>query len=242
VNRTDRLYALVEELRAVAPRPRSARWLAHRFEVSVRTVERDLSALQQAGVPIHAETDRSGGYVLDRERTLPPLAITPAEATALAAGLHALAGTPFAAAARTALQKVQAVMPAGERAAASELIGRVWLIAPSTPPWSAPRVLQEALAGRRVLRLHYADRHGVATERLVEPLGFLGGLSWYLIGWCRLRAAVRGFRLERITAVEALDEPVPARQVDLSQLDVLGQELIGLNVIANTDSTVSPPS
>lgn len=48
MNRTDRLYALVEELRAVAPRPGSSRWLAGRFEVSVRTVERDLGALQQA--------------------------------------------------------------------------------------------------------------------------------------------------------------------------------------------------
>ena len=45
MNRTDRLYALVEELRAVSPPRRSARWLAERFEVSVRTVERDLSAL-----------------------------------------------------------------------------------------------------------------------------------------------------------------------------------------------------
>ncbi|MFS4096524.1 helix-turn-helix transcriptional regulator, partial [Streptomyces sp. AF1A] len=111
MNRTDRLYALVEELRAAAPRPLSARALARRFEVSVRTIERDLSALQQSGVPIHAEAGRSGGYVLDRERTLPPLAITPAEATALAVALHALAGTPFAADARSALHKVLAVMP-----------------------------------------------------------------------------------------------------------------------------------
>ena len=62
MNRTDRLYALVEEMRAVAPRPRSARWLAGRFEVSVRTVERDISALQQSGVPIYAESGRTGGY------------------------------------------------------------------------------------------------------------------------------------------------------------------------------------
>ncbi|GAB3860390.1 helix-turn-helix transcriptional regulator [Dactylosporangium cerinum] len=52
MNRTDRLYALVEELRAVAPRPRSARWLATRFEVSTRTIERDIGALQESGVPI----------------------------------------------------------------------------------------------------------------------------------------------------------------------------------------------
>jgi predicted DNA-binding transcriptional regulator YafY len=55
VNRTDRLYAMVEMLRASAPRPVSGRRISERFEVSVRTVERDISALQQSGVPIYAE-------------------------------------------------------------------------------------------------------------------------------------------------------------------------------------------
>ena len=73
MNRTDRLYALVEELRAVAPRPRSARQLAERYEVSARTVERDILALQESGVPVYAETGRRGGYVIDKTVTLPPL-------------------------------------------------------------------------------------------------------------------------------------------------------------------------
>ncbi|MFF5178260.1 helix-turn-helix transcriptional regulator [Micromonospora sp. NPDC000316] len=60
MNRTDRLYALVEELRAISPRPRSARWLARHFDVSTRTVERDITALQGAGVPIWAEPGRAG--------------------------------------------------------------------------------------------------------------------------------------------------------------------------------------
>ena len=84
MNRTDRLYALVEALRAVAPRPRSGRWLAGRFEVSVRTVERDINALQQSGVPIYAEPGRTGGYCLDKARTLPPVNLTPGEAVAMA--------------------------------------------------------------------------------------------------------------------------------------------------------------
>ena len=69
VNRTDRLYALVEELRAVAPRPRTARQLADRFEVSVRTIERDLNALIQAGVPLYATPGPGGGYAVDRRHT-----------------------------------------------------------------------------------------------------------------------------------------------------------------------------
>src|SRR6266542_4539838 len=94
MNRTDRLYALVAELRAVAPRPRSARWLAGRFEVSARTVERDISALQQSGVPIYAEPGRRGGYCLDKARTLPPVNLTPGEAVAMALALRRLDGTP----------------------------------------------------------------------------------------------------------------------------------------------------
>ena len=65
LNRTERLYALVEELRAVAPRPRTAAWLAERFEVSVRTIERDVLALQQAGVPMWGSTGPGGGYTID---------------------------------------------------------------------------------------------------------------------------------------------------------------------------------
>jgi predicted DNA-binding transcriptional regulator YafY len=158
VNRTDRLYALVEELRAAAPRPRSARALARHFEVSVRTIERDLAALQQSGLPIHAEPGRTGGYVLDRERTLPPLTVTPAEATALAVALHALDGTPFAVDARSALHKVLAVMPERERRATGELAERVRLLVPASRPARpagpvVPRALREALTAGRVLRL-----------------------------------------------------------------------------------------
>ncbi|QHC20204.1 helix-turn-helix transcriptional regulator [Streptomyces sp. GS7] len=234
MNRTDRLYALVEELRAASPRPRSARWLAGRFEVSVRTIERDLQALQQSGVPVYAEQGRTGGYVLDRERTLPPLNITPAQATALAVGLHALGGTPFAADARDALRKVRAVMPERERAAADEFAARVQLLVSPSPSPEVSRVLRDAVSDRRVLRLVYADARGATTDRLVEPLGFLGGERWYLIAWCRLRDAVRGFRLDRIQEAHRLDETAPPRLVDLAELDTFGHEKTGLSEVVKS--------
>ena len=109
VNRTDRLYAIVEELRASAPGSRTARELAELYEVSTRTIERDVLALQEAGVPIRGAAGRRGGYSIDRARTLPPVNFTPAEALAIAVALAGDAG-PFAAAGRSARNKVLAAM------------------------------------------------------------------------------------------------------------------------------------
>src|SRR5258706_9564055 len=163
MNRTDRLYAMVEELRAVAPRPRSATWLAGRFEVCSRTVERDISALQQAGVPIYAEPGRVGGYVLDKATTLPPVNVTSEEAAAIAVGLEMLRGTPFHAAARSALRKVVAVMPEREAQDAADLAGRIRLLGAAPP--EVPSAVARALADRRVLRFGYVDRSGAVTDR-----------------------------------------------------------------------------
>ena len=128
VNRTDRLYALVEDLRASAPRPRSARQLAARYEVSARTIERDILALQESGVPVYAEPGRRGGYAIDKAMTLPPVNFTAAEMVAIAVALARDERTPFAAATRSALRKVIAVASAAQTAEAAQLIDRVRLI------------------------------------------------------------------------------------------------------------------
>jgi predicted DNA-binding transcriptional regulator YafY len=222
MNRTDRLYAIVEELRAVAPRPRSARWLARRFEVSTRTIERDIGALQQAGVPVYAEPGRTGGYVVDRATTLPPVNVTAAEAVAMAVALRGLDGTPFHAAARSAFHKLVAVMPAGAATAAHELAGRVHLMNRGSPP-PVPALVADALSARRVLLIEYGDRDGSATVRRVEPLGYIGNPAhWYLVGWCRLRQAIRAFRTDRITRVTITDEVVPERAISAVDLDIPG--------------------
>jgi predicted DNA-binding transcriptional regulator YafY len=211
MNRTDRLYALVEELRVVAPRPRSGRWLADRFEVSVRTVERDVSALQQAGTPIWAEPGRTGGYCLDPLRTLPPVNFTPPEAVAMAVALEAMAGTPFQQAARTALRKLVAAMHTSDADAARDLAARVHLLGSlaDLPPVSS--LIADALSAGRVLRISYQDREGAITSREVEPLGYVGKpTNWYLVGWCRLRGGVRAFRTDRImSSVVTAEIPAP---------------------------------
>ncbi len=219
MNRTDRLYALVEELRAVAPRPRSARWLALRFEVSARTVERDILALQEAGVPIYAEPGRTGGYTLDRSHTLPPVNVSPEEAVAIAVALDGLRGTPFHDAARSALRKVVAVMPADDATEAHRLAGRIRLM--DTPVVDVPAVVGRALAARRVLRFAYEDHNGARSAREVEPLAYVGSPArGYLVAWCRLRDGVRVFRLDRVTDPVATDEVAPERVLDIDALNI----------------------
>lgn len=223
MNRTDRLYALVEELRAVAPRPRTARWLATRFEVSTRTIERDIGALQESGVPIWVSLGRTGGYAVDRSRTLPPLNVTPAEAVAVAVALHRLDGTPFHDAARAALHKVLAVMPAADVHRATELAARIHLVH-GADPGPAPTALTEAFSTGRVLDIAYADRFGATTRRLVEPVGYLGGpTGWYLLAWCRLRDALRVFRVDRIHDASTTGELAPPRPLPADALDIPGK-------------------
>ncbi|TDB86692.1 YafY family transcriptional regulator [Actinomadura sp. KC216] len=221
MNRTDRLYALVEELRACAPRRVSARELAARYEVSVRTIERDIGALQQAGVPIFADVGRGGGYTLDKSRTLPPLNFTPAEAVAVAITLSRAGGSPYSRSARTALHKIVAAMSAADSASARELAERVRFMTPpdagepDAAPTSVPAVLEEAMSARRVVRLRYEDAEGIGTERDVEPVAFTAvSLRWYLIGWCRLRDGARVFRIDRIRRATLLDERAPERAFD----------------------------
>ncbi|MFJ9854515.1 helix-turn-helix transcriptional regulator [Streptomyces sp. NPDC101150] len=207
MNRTARLYALVEELRAAAPRPLTVAALAARFEMSTRTVQRDLQALMEAGVPVRTAPGRGGGWSIDPEMTLPPIHFTADEASALAVALAATdAAAPYAGAARTAAQKIAASMTGPASAAAQELAARIVTL-PSPSDSTVRAAVERALATTTVLRLSYVDAAGRESERAVEPAGLLTADGrWYLIAWCRTRGAGRGFRLDRITAAASTTE------------------------------------
>ncbi len=187
MNRTDRLYALVEELRACAPRRRSARELASLYEVSARTIERDIGALQQAGVPIYADAGRSGGYTVDKSLTLPPLNFSPAEAVALAVALGRVSVGPFEGAARSAVRKIVAAMSERNVIAARDLAGRVRLLEPVAVPETVP------------------------VPSVIEQAIVAGPGGWYLVGWCRVRGAARCFRVDRIQQAEVTGVTAPPR-------------------------------
>jgi predicted DNA-binding transcriptional regulator YafY len=134
VNRTDRLYAIAEELRRAGRRGRTAVKLAGTFEVSVRTIKRDVSALQQAGLPVWARPGAGGGYVLDAAASLPPVNFTPAQAVAVALALSARPAGPFAGDGLSALGKVVDVMDPASLARAEALAARLWVRDGIRPP------------------------------------------------------------------------------------------------------------
>ncbi|MFF7886468.1 helix-turn-helix transcriptional regulator [Streptomyces sp. NPDC007896] len=239
MNRTARLYALVEELRAGAPRPLTVAALAARFEVSTRTVQRDLQTLMEAGVPVRTTPGRGGGWSIDPEMTMPPIRFTADEASALATALAAAnASAPFAGAARTAAQKIMVSMTGPASAAAQELAARIVAL-PSRADSAVRAAVEQALTTNTVLRLSYVDAAGRESDRVVEPAGLLTADGrWYLIAWCRTRRAGRGFRLDRIAAAAPTGEQ--AQPHDLTEL-LLGSAAAGATRPMAPASLTPPP-
>lgn len=209
MNRTDRLYALREELRRAGPSGRTAERLASWFEVSVRTIKRDVSALQQGGFPVWAQPGPGGGYVVDAAATLPPVNFTDAEVSGLAAAVAAHRGRPFDDDARAALAKVLSVMDASTRERSQRLGVRIWVDhTEAETNAQTRRAVEQSLRERRVLSLHYRDEHDQETSRRVDPilLAHTRG-HWYLVAHCRIRGATRWFRLDRIATAHLTTEP-----------------------------------
>jgi predicted DNA-binding transcriptional regulator YafY len=208
VRRAERLHALSEMLRRSGSRGCTAERLATEFGVSVRTIKRDLAALDDSGVPVWSRPGPGGGYGLTARASLPPVTLTPAQAVALLAAVAAAPGAPYADLASAGVRKIMDVLDPRTRERADRLAGRVWV---NTPPGSARAVrsaLEEAMAEQRVVRIRYVSLGGETTSRDVEPVAFAlvhGG--WHLVGWCRLRGAMRWFLISRIAHATATRTP-----------------------------------
>lgn len=206
MRRADRLFQTVQLIRG--RRLTTAAFLARRLEVSQRTVYRDIADLQHQGVPIEGEA--GVGYRLGSGFELPPLMFTQDEAAALVAAAR-LAQTwvdpAMAGAAESALGKILSVLPAAARASAEALALYAPSLAMDEPTRARLQPVREAVQSRRKLRIAYRDGEGAASERTVRPLGcFYWGKVWTLSAWCELRGDFRGFRVDRIGAIEVMDE------------------------------------
>lgn len=222
MNRTDRLLALVLELRGASWTQAEA--LAHTFGVSTRTIYRDVLALGEAGVPVVSVPGR--GYSLMPGYFLPPLQFTPPEAVMLTLGLQAVGAAfdpEYAGAALSAQKKLLAALPEDKREEAQHLRDHLRVVPPDdAPQGDSLRVLRVAMLRHHVVQFayhkpQYHDPQAAPETRRVYPLGLvhLYG-AWLLAAFDPARQAQRTFRLSRMEDVQMLPEPFhcdPAWQV-----------------------------
>ena len=181
--------------------------LAERLAVTTRTVRRDVDRLRTLGYPVDAEPGSTGGYRLAVGASVPPLLLDEDEATAiaLALGLAVSGGIDgVAAPAVAALAKLDRVLPPRVRA-------RVEAVRSTTEPLTvADRVdaavlveVARAAADGERLRAVYVDRHGVRTDRRLDPYRLVPtGRRWYLVAFDVDKADWRTLRVDRIESVE----------------------------------------
>ncbi len=218
MHRLERLYAINETIRRNALKPVSAARLADEFGVTRRTIERDLAALRSAGVPLFAESGRTGGQRTIEDPKQVVLTLSTSEVTALLVAL-ASAGTsmPFSEAGQSAARRMLDVLADPTRIGVDELRAKVRTRADALGPVRRRirNTLEEAVRRSLVVNLEYCDADGQSTSRAVEAVGFFNGTEgWFLIGWCRLREDRRLFRFDRITAARLTKQVFEARDVD----------------------------
>lgn len=221
MQRLERLYAINEYIRQHRNRPVSAADLAREFEVTRRTIERDLASLRAAGVPLYAEHGRTGGQqTLDTAGTV-VVTFSTTEVIALVIALAASGPTmPFADSGERATRRLLDSLGEHTRFEIDALRRRVRTVDPTghqshRSNLRIRRTLEEAVRRTRVVNLTYTDGNGVRTDRSVDAVGFYcGGNDWYLIGWCHLRQAGRIFRLDRVTAARLTKRAAATHDVD----------------------------
>ncbi|MGW9020115.1 helix-turn-helix transcriptional regulator [Leucobacter chromiiresistens] len=214
MKRAERLHALSEMLRRSGTRGITADRLACEFDVSVRTVKRDLAALERSGAPLWSRPGPGGGYGFAPGSSLPPVSLSPAQAVALLAAVSAAPDAPFADLAAAGVRKIVDVLDPRTRARAEDLAQRVWVDAPQARSRAIASALEEAMTDQRVLRIRYTAGDGAVTSRDVEPVLFASTNGrWYLVGWCRLRDAMRWFAVSRIERASVTASPCSGHAV-----------------------------
>ena len=210
MRKKSRLFAIAEALRARRTGVTAAQ-LAERFGVTLRTIYRDIDALQDAGMPIRADRGRGGGYALDKNYQLPPVNFTAREAALLIA-LSRLAVEqrlmPFPRAIEKAADKVRAALTTSAQRELLTLVSELQLVGvPALPIPSAVRdAIETAWFESRALRIVYAKSSWQMSPRMVRIRNLVFDRSITLLNCIDLETGQeRQFRLDRIKQATVMD-------------------------------------
>lgn len=216
MNRIDRLVALIILLQS--KKLIRGKDIAENFNVSLRTVYRDINSICEAGVPVAAEAGE--GYSIMEGYHLPPIMFTTDEAAALFTGAkfsEYFTDESIKKHGLSAITKIKSVLPNSTKTYLEKLQESIIMFSrPTKQDGFKDDVLstiQEAIVNNLVLKIeYYAVWSDSWSERKIEPLGIAYYYnSWHIIAWCRLRNDVRDFRADRLKKISKTDEKFAAR-------------------------------
>ena len=221
MNRIDRISAILIQLQS--RRVVKAQSIAERFDVSLRTVYRDIRTLEEAGVPIIGEAGM--GYSLADGYRLPPIAFTIEEATAFITAeklVETLTDEVNGSNYKSAMYKVRAVLRNADKDYLAGMDSRIEVIKAKRPPHMQTdlnplQLILKAIALKKVISLkyfsYYRQQH---SQRCVEPVGvFYLDNYWHLIAWCKVKCDYRDFRFDRMLNVQLTDEGITTQHPTL---------------------------
>jgi predicted DNA-binding transcriptional regulator YafY len=217
--RISRLTAIVTQLQT--KRLVTASELAAKFSVSVRTIYRDIRALEQAGIPIYVEEGK--GYSLMEHYRLPPVMFTESEANALIIAEQLVLNNKDSSLIKdysAAIDKIKSVLTLNIKDKANLLADRTQFtqIENIERTSSNLSILQFALTNFLLTKIEYANEANETTNRTIEPFALLSVRSnWLLVAWCLLRQEFRYFRLDRIKKIEILSETFTPHDLTLQE-------------------------
>ncbi len=204
MNRVDRLMNILLTLQA--KKFVTADVLAEKYDLSTRTIYRDIRALNEMGVPIYFETNK--GYTLMQGYFLPPLSFTPEEANSLIL-LRTLASkfadTSILRQTDTALEKIKAVLKFHDWKKTEKIASKmeVYTGAETRSENNFLAEIQKAVVDKTVLNIQYIDNNNQRTERSIEAIGLIFYTNqWHVLAWCCLREGYRDFKVNQIQQLQ----------------------------------------
>jgi predicted DNA-binding transcriptional regulator YafY len=214
MNRIDRLFGILTLLQS--KKYVQAETIASKFNISIRTVYRDIKALCEQGVPVSFEQTK--GYFIVNGYFLPPISFNSDEASALLlieSIVYGFSDKSIKKNYSSALNKIKAVLNKDQKAHLELLTNTTHLQLPSriTPDLDYLSTLQNAISSKKIIEIDYINSKEETSKRSLEPIGLVFyALSWHLIAWCHLRNEYRDFKISRIKAIKVTTIPFTRTQ------------------------------
>lgn len=200
MNRIDRLISVLTTLQS--KKFVTADYIADKYEISIRTVYRDIKALGEIGVPIDYEPQK--GYTVLQGFFLPPVLLTSDEANALimiAKLSERYTDRTAQKNVSNAIDKIKSVLRYSEKEKADLLQKKIGIyVSPETDhSKDYLTILQNAIVDKQTLKISYLNNSNEASEREIEPIGMSFYTNqWHLIAWCWKRKEYRDFKVLQI--------------------------------------------